>query len=82
MPLDWTKPIQFQNGEECELVETRPDGFRQWSPREDGVYLTRLIHLLGRDESTLGRMMCSYWYYYEDGKAPPSMPGYDIVNKT
>ena len=26
MAIDWTKPIQFENGERCELLSTHPEG--------------------------------------------------------
>ena len=79
MPLDWTKPIQFENGERCELVRTNHDGWKQWGPRTDGSYPTREIHRLGIDESTQGGLMSAYWFVHEDGNS--NSPGYNIVNK-
>ena len=82
MSVDWTKPIQFENGEACELVETRPEGWTQWGNRTDGSYPTRCIHRLGIDESTTGGAMSAYWFVHEDGKtnSPPKW-GYNIINK-
>jgi len=58
--LDWNKPIKFENGERCELVETRLEGWIQWGSRADGTYPTRQIHRLDQDESTTGGMMSAY----------------------
>jgi len=77
--VDWSKPIQFANGEPCELLETRPEGWRQWGPRADGSYPTREIHRLGIDESTHGGLESAYWFMHEDGKA--GVPEYDVINK-
>ena len=39
MAVDWTKPIQFENGEPLELVEELPNGdFRVFRPTETSVY--------------------------------------------
>jgi hypothetical protein len=78
MPLDWTKPIQFENGEPCELLATNADGWKQWGSREDGSYPTRHIHRLDIDESTMGGAMSAYWFMHEDGKS--NWPGYNVVN--
>jgi hypothetical protein len=79
--VDWTKPIQFRNGESCELVETRPEGWTQWGSRKDGAYPTRHIHRLGIDESSTGGIMSAHWFMHEDGKGP-SLGGdsYDVIN--
>ncbi len=79
MALDWSKPIQFENGEQCELVRTNPEGWKQWGPRPDGSYPTREVHRLGMDESTHGGFMSAYWFMHEDGKS--RVPGYNVVNK-
>lgn len=81
--VDWTKPIQFENGEPCELVGTRLAGWKQWGTREDGSYPTRTIHRLGLDESTMGGHMAAYWYVYEDGKSDwPANSGYRVINSS
>jgi hypothetical protein len=76
--VDWNKPIQFENGEPCELVETRLEGWTQWGARKDGLYPTRRIHRLGIDESTMGGAMSAYWFMHEDGKS--NWSGMNVVN--
>jgi len=76
--VDWDKPIQFENGEPCELRETNLDGWKQWGAREDGAYPTRNVHRLGMDESTQAGMMAAHWYMHEDGKS--NWPGYNVIN--
>ncbi len=78
--IDWSKPIQFENGEQCELVETNLEGWKQWGPRADGAYPTRQIHRLNQDESTMGGMMSAYWFMHEDGKS--NWPGMNVINKS
>lgn len=78
MALDWDKPIQFENGDACELVTTRPDGFNQFGPRKDGSYPTRQIRRIGVDVSTMGGLMSAYWFMHEDGKS--NWPGFNVVN--
>ena len=77
--VDWNKPIQFENGEPCVLVETNFAGWKQWGPRADGSFPTRQIHRLGIDESTTGGLMSAYWFMHEDGKS--NAAGYNVVNK-
>lgn len=39
MAVDWTKPIQFENGEPLELVEKLSNGkYRVFRPQESSVY--------------------------------------------
>jgi len=71
--LDWNKPIQFQNGERCELIETWPNGSPNFPDR------TRIVRRLDVDTSTTGGLMSSVWWFKEDGKS--GWPGYNIVNK-
>lgn len=81
MSVDWTRPIQFENGEQCELIETRPEGWTQWGARADGSYPTRHIRRLGVDESSPGGLASTHWYVHEDGKVSwPNESGYNIVN--
>lgn len=79
MTLDWAKPIQFENGQPCRLLETNANGWRQWGARKDGSYPTRMIHRLGIDETSTGGAMSAYWWMHEDGKS--NWPGYNVVNK-
>ncbi len=75
--VDWTKPIRFENGEECELFETNPDGWKQWGSRPDGTFPTRSIRRLGVKEGSYSR----YWFVHEDGKTRwPAEYGFNIVN--
>lgn len=76
--IDWSKPIQFENGEPCELQDTKPDGWTQWGAREDGTYPTREVHRLGIDESSLGGAMSAHWFMHEDGKS--NHPGFNVIN--
>jgi hypothetical protein len=84
--LDWSKPIQFQNGELCELIETRPEGYSQFLPRSDGTYPTRLIHRVEIDQQSIAGLMSSYWYVHEDGKCNEDSigkaAGYNIINRS
>lgn len=64
--LDWSKPIQFENGEPCELIETAPDGTGNFPDR------TRIVHRIGVEG------MPALWWFKEDGKS--NWPGYNIVN--
>src|SRR6266576_4097566 len=66
MRLDWDKPIQFENGEPCHLLETRPGGFEQFRDR------TRLIQRDGVEGIT------ALWFMPEDGKS--TWPGFNVVN--
>ncbi len=77
--IDWSKPIQHENGGLAVLVRTRPEGWRQWGARADGAYPTRMIHRLGIDEATIGGVMTAYWFVHEDGKT--EQEGYDIMNR-
>lgn len=75
MPLDWDKPIQFENGEPCHLVETCPEGFKQFGKRKsDDTYPTRMIL---RDN--VEQPMAAIWFMHEDGKG--SSAGYSVINK-
>jgi hypothetical protein len=78
--LDWAKPIQFENGEPCELIETNLEGYKQWGKGPEGLYPTRMIHRLGLDESTTAGIMAAHWFVYEDGQAPALLPTYKIIN--
>lgn len=84
MVVDWTKPIQFKNGGGCELVETNPEGWKQWGSRPDGAFPTRHIRRLGIDESSAGGAMSAHWYVFEDGASHAGSLGkelgFDIVN--
>ncbi len=76
MAVDWDKPIQFKNGEACELTETNPEGWKQWGLRSDGAYPTRCIKRSG--EMPIEAM---YWYIHEDGITNwPEDHGYDVIN--
>ena len=76
MAVDWTKPIQFKNGEKCELVETNPEGWKQWAPRADGTYPTRLIV-----RSDYLPSEAAYWHVHEDGITNwPEEVGYIVIN--
>src|SRR3989344_6559598 len=72
MPLDWTKPIQFENGEPCELIETHPNGTPNYPD------CTRIIRRTGVDTSTQGGLMSSIWWMKEDGKS--NAPGFNVIN--
>jgi hypothetical protein len=76
--LDWDKPIQFENGQSCHLLETRPEGWTQWGARKDGSYPTRMIQRDDIDASTIGGAMSALWFMYEDGKS--NWPGMNVVN--
>jgi hypothetical protein len=65
--LDWTKPIEFENGEPCELIETCLEGFGQFPD------CTRVIRRIGVDGIT------NTWFVREDGKT--HWPGYNVINK-
>ena len=84
MTVDWTKPIQFKNGEACELTGTNPEGWTQFGARPDGAYPTREIHRLNIDESSTGGLMSAYWHVHEDGQPSSSsiaeLLGYEIIN--
>jgi len=67
MSLDWTKPIQFENGDPCELIETWPDGNPNF--RDATRVVRRPL------ETNLFR---SVWWFKEDGKSHWS--GYSIIN--
>lgn len=79
MTLDWSKPIQLEDGELCELVSTRPEGWAQWGPREDGAIPTRHILRLGVDTSTEGGMITANWFVFEDGVT--GWPGCNVINR-
>jgi len=79
MAIDWSKPIQLEDGELCELVETRPEGWDQWDPRGDGARRTRHILRLGVDTSTLGGLMSAHWFVFEDGVT--DWPGCNVINR-
>lgn len=65
--VDWNKPIRFENGESCVLVETYPDGYKLFPQ------CTRCVL---RDGVT--PIEAAYWWFPEDGKS--TYPGYSIVN--
>ena len=74
--VDWTKPIQFKNGEGCELVQTKHDGWRQFRPRPDGAYPTRCILRHGIEQAE-----AAYWHVHEDGVTSwPEERGYQVIN--
>ena len=74
--IDWEKPIQFKNGESCELIETNADGWKQWGARADGTYPTRCIK---RHNARVPE--AAHWYIHEDGKTNwPEAKGYYIIN--
>jgi hypothetical protein len=76
MAVDWTKPIQFKNGEKCELIETKPEGWEDRVPRPDGTYPTRLIV-----RSSHMAAEAAYWHVHEDGITNwPEEQGYYIIN--
>jgi hypothetical protein len=76
MAVDWTKPIQFNNGEGCELVATNLEGWKQWGHRDDGVYPTRCIKRYGEMP-----VEAQCWYIYEDGTTNwPINFGYYLIN--
>jgi hypothetical protein len=72
MALDWTKPIQFENGDRCVLVATHPNG----SPNFPDC--TRIVRRVNVDTSTPAGLMSSVWWYKEDGKS--KWPGHNIIN--
>lgn len=72
MVIDWTRPIQFENGERCELEEIWPDGTPNFSNK------THIIRRLDVDTSTMAGAMSSVWWVTEDGLS--GSPGYCIVN--
>jgi hypothetical protein len=78
--LDWTKPIQFANGDKCTLVDTNLAGYTNWGKSPDGRYPTRVIQRHVVDESTTGGVMSALWHVYEDGRAPALLPGHQIIN--
>jgi hypothetical protein len=79
MTLDWSKPIQLEDGELCELVETRSEGWVQFAAREDGTLRTRHIRRLGTETSTPGGMMSSNWFVFEDGVT--GWPNCNVINR-
>lgn len=78
MMINWDKPIQFENGEPCHLLKTRPEGWRQWGARADGAYPTRMIQRDNMDTSTTGGAMSALWFMHEDGKS--NWPGFNVIN--
>lgn len=72
MPLDWDRPIQFENGEPVELIETWLNGSPNFPDK------TRIVRRAGVDTSTESGLMSSIWWFAEDGKS--RWPGYNIVN--
>jgi hypothetical protein len=77
--VDWSKPIQLEDGELCELVDTNEAGWDQWGARKDGALPTRHILRLGVDTSTTGGVMSANWYVYEDGVT--GWPGCNVINR-
>ncbi len=81
--VDWAKPLQFENGQECVLVDTRLEGWTQWGARADGAYPTRHIRRLGIDESTMAGVVSANWFVYEDGVSSCFLgEGFNIINKS
>lgn len=78
MPIDWDKPIQLEDGQECLLLETNPEGWTQWGARSDGAYPTRCIHRVGEDISTPAGHIASRWWVHEDGVT--GWPGLNVIN--
>lgn len=70
--IDWSKPIVFENGQSCRLVETRPGGFDQFGPG-----YTRMIERMDEDHP-----MTRFWFVGEDGPTGLATEGgYRIVNQ-
>jgi len=68
MPLNWDKPIQFENGEPAKLIETWLNGTPNFPE------YTRIVHRLNEPYHSQG----SLWWFKEDGKS--QTPGYNLVN--
>lgn len=74
--VDWTKPIQFENGQPCEIIASKPEGWTQWGARADGLYPTRMIHRNGVEH-----IQASTWFMHEDGVSTwPKEQGYTVIN--
>lgn len=73
MTLDWTKPIQFKNGEPCELVGVMPNG------TQFGKDITHIINRIG-----VTPIEAATWFYPASGECKEGSStkemGYDIVN--
>lgn len=68
--VDWTKPIQFRNGEPCHVLSIHPEGSPNFPDR---------THVIQRDGV---EGMTAIWWYNEDGVADRMVtPSYDIINK-
>jgi hypothetical protein len=67
--LDWSKPIQFENGEPCELLKIWPNGSPNFS---DKTHVIRRIGVEG---------MTSIWWVDQNGEGPALGDGYRIVNR-
>lgn len=64
MILDWSKPIQFRNGEPCELVTEKSSNFPG-----------KPVAILRPNEPNA---MCAIWFYPESGKG--NKTEMDIIN--
>ncbi len=77
MSVDWSKPIQFKNGERCELKSTKPEGWALEKAREDGQKPTRRIQRL--DATPPFKV---FGHAYEDGTTDwPEDHGYTVINE-
>lgn len=65
--LDWAKPVQFENGESCELIGTYEKGYPLFPN------CTRCVKRIG---VTIAE--ASTWFFAEDGKS--NHDGYNIIN--
>jgi len=69
-PVDWTKPIQFKNGEPCHVLSIHPEGSPNFPDR---------THVIQRDGV---EGVTAIWWYNADGKGPKMYKNgeYDIIN--
>ncbi len=69
LELDWSKPIQFEDGEPCELREILDPSTAQFGRLK--------IYLVFRPEAE--NIFTSLWWMEKDGKS--GFPGKSIINK-
>lgn len=70
--VDWSKPIQFENGEPCELIDTYSEGYLLFPG------CTRCVGYPGVKPNE-----ASFWFFPEDGKCRPGneKDGYSVINQ-
>ena len=73
-PVDWSKPIQFVNGEPCELSGTYEYGYPLFPD------CTRCVKRIGVEP-----IEAAYWFFPESGQCKDGSlskkGGYDIINR-